>query len=159
MEKMLAAIIVKCNISWFSEFRVTNRHGPDHAPARTFHNQVPRGYCSGSKVRRNLLYVWTAGCSNCTVEFFKNRNEPEKPPIWLPAITFAKHTRLVKYELWRFHGRTVSTRKVFFYNSPSEISTRKMLTEIIVKCNKAWLLFISRHQPPWARPCSSYNFS
>ena len=67
----------------FSQFRIINRHGPAHGPTIPFLVNPPGGIDPAAKMRRNLIYVWTAGFWNCTVGllFTKNRNKQQKTPI------------------------------------------------------------------------------
>ena len=64
------------NFHDFLLFRFINRHGSARGPTRTFSDKFSE--CSEAKLRRNLLYVWTAGFWNCTLGFVKNHNKPIK---------------------------------------------------------------------------------
>ena len=76
--KLLTNANVKCNISWVF---IILRHQPRRVRPcpHTISNTFSRKYCSGEKMRRNPLYVWTAGFSNCTVGFFKNYKKNNRP--------------------------------------------------------------------------------
>ena len=46
-------------------------------------------------MRRDLLQLWAAGFSNCTVGFFNKNPQTNNIPVYLLAIMFAKHPRPV----------------------------------------------------------------